>query len=182
MSEILNGLEGVVCLIDDTLVFGHTKEEHDRRLSAVLTPLETAGVTLNNDKCSFGQESLKFLGHVIDKGGIQPDPDKTAAIRNMPAPQNISELRRFMGTVTQLGKFTPNLAQLSQPLCDLLLSSRRVWNRGPSQGEAYSLVKMELSKPSVLAPTARVKVTAVTAICVSSYCKSQSHCSHCNLC
>ena len=162
MSRILSGLEGVVCLIDDTLVFGHTKEEHDRRLTAVLTRLETAGVTLNKDKCSFGQESLKFLGHVIDKEGIRPDPDKTAAIWDMPAPQNISDLRRFMGMVTQLGKFTPNLAELSQPLRDLL-SSKRSWNWGPSQREAFSLVKMELSKPSVLAhysPTARVKVTA----------------------
>eukprot|EP00731_Ephydatia_muelleri_P025773 Em0017g856a len=80
----------------------------------------------------------------------------------MPAPQNISDLRRFMGMVTQLGKFTPNLAELSQPLRDLL-SSKRSWNWGPSQREAFSLVKMELSKPSVLAhysPTARVKVTA----------------------
>ena len=111
MSRILNGLEGVVCLIDDTLVFGHTKEEHDRRLTAVLTSLETAGVMLNKDKCSFGQESLKFLGHVIDKEGIRPDPDKTAAIWDMPAPQNISDLRRFMGMVTQLGKFTHMIKQ-----------------------------------------------------------------------
>ena len=73
MSRILNGLEGVVCLIDDTLVFEHTREEHDRRLTAVLTNLETAEVTLYKDKCSFGQESLKFLGHIINKEGIRPD-------------------------------------------------------------------------------------------------------------
>ena len=161
MRRILNGLEGVVCLIDDTLVFGHTNDEHDRRLT-VLTRLETAGVTLNKDKCSFGQESLKFLGHVIDKEGIRPDPDKTAAIWDMPAPHNVSDHRRFMGMVTQLGKFTPNLAQLSQPLHDLLSTcSKSSWNWGPSQREAFSLVKMELSKPSVLAHynlTARVMV------------------------
>ena len=67
-----------------------------------------------------------------------------------------------MGMVTQLGKFTPNLAQLSQPLRDLL-SSKSSSNWEPSQREAFLLVKMESSKPSVLAhysPTARVKVTA----------------------
>eukprot|EP00731_Ephydatia_muelleri_P004755 Em0002g931a len=144
-SRILNRLEGVVCLIDDTLVFGHTKEEHDRSLTAILTRLETAGVTLNKDKCSFGQESLKFLGHVIDKEGIRPDPDKTAAIWDMPS-----------------HKTSQTSGELSQPLRDLL-SCKRSWNWGPSQREAFSLVKMELSKPSVLAhysPTARVKVTA----------------------
>eukprot|EP00731_Ephydatia_muelleri_P004100 Em0002g276a len=149
MSRILSGLEGVKSMTGGSQQYLRTR-------------LETAGVTLNKDKCSFGQESLKFLGHVIDKEGIRPDPDKTAAIWDMPAPQNISYLRRFMGMVTQLGKFTPNLAELSQPLRDLL-SSKRAWNWGPSQREAFSLVKMELSKPSVLAhysPTARVKVTA----------------------
>lgn len=60
--------------MDDVLVFGNTREEHDARLIDVLNRISQAGVTLNTDKCSFGQEKITFLGHVIDKTGISPDP------------------------------------------------------------------------------------------------------------
>ena len=72
MSTILEGLEGVVCQMDDVLVFGRTTAEHDKRLMAVLKRIEEAGATLNRDKCSFGQRQIKFLGHVITQEGKRP--------------------------------------------------------------------------------------------------------------
>ena len=77
---ILAGLEGVLCLIDDVLVFGRDQQEHDARLKAVLERLQEKGVTLNSDKCEFSKTKLKFLGHLLDQNGIQADPDKTSAI------------------------------------------------------------------------------------------------------
>ena len=70
MSKILSGLEGIVCQMDDVLIFGKTKDEHDARLVAALDRICSAGVTLNREKCLFGQDSLKFLGHVVNKHGI----------------------------------------------------------------------------------------------------------------
>ena len=55
--------------MDDVLVFGTDQEEHDRHLKAVLQRLERAGATLNREKCEFGKDSIKFLGHVIDQEG-----------------------------------------------------------------------------------------------------------------
>ena len=51
--------------MDDVLVFGQTKAEHDQRLKAVLESIQ-AGATLNVDKCDFSIDKVKFLGHVID--------------------------------------------------------------------------------------------------------------------
>ena len=116
MSAILEGLNGVLCQMDDVLIFGANREEHDSRLAAVLKRIQSAGVTLNPDKCKFRQSSVKFLGHLIDKNGIRADPDKTSAIVEMARPENISDLRRFMGMINQLGKFSSHLAELSQPL------------------------------------------------------------------
>ena len=93
MSKLLCGLEGIVCQMDDVLIFGKTKEEHDIRLTKALDRIHSAGVTLNREKCLFGQDSIKFLGHVVNKQGISADPDKVAAITQMKAPQNISALR-----------------------------------------------------------------------------------------
>ena len=99
-------------LIDYVLVFAGT-EEHDKRLKAVLDRIASAGATLILEKCSFQQTELKFLGHVLNANGVSPDPEKTRTIANMPAPDNIPGLCRFLGMVNQLGKFSPNLAELT---------------------------------------------------------------------
>ena len=60
MSRILSGLAGVVCQMDDVLIFGCNRAEHDARLKAALTKIKAARITLNRDKCAFGQEKLQF--------------------------------------------------------------------------------------------------------------------------
>lgn len=63
MSKILNGLLGVLFMIDNILVHGITQQEHDQRLMAVLESLHKANVTLNKDKCQFSRHSVTFLGN-----------------------------------------------------------------------------------------------------------------------
>ena len=107
------------------------QKTHDARLSAVLARLKEKGVTLNKEKCSFSQPRLKFLGHMVDEHGVSADPEKTAAVSEMSPPRNTTELRRFLGLANQLGKFSPNLAELSQPLRELLKKDR-AWFWGPT--------------------------------------------------
>ena len=66
MNEILEWLDGVLCQMDDVLIFGSTQAEHDSRPFAVLNRIEAAGVTLNPEKCEFRKEPVKFLGHIVD--------------------------------------------------------------------------------------------------------------------
>ena len=150
MGKILQGLPGVLCHMDDVLVFGRDIQEHDRRLEKVLQQIQAAGATLNQEKCQFRKSSLKFLGHLIDQTGIRPDPDKTSAIAEMPTPQNLSDLRRFMGMINQFGKFSSKLAELTEPLRQLL-SKKNSWSWGHPQNQAFAKVKLELMKPTVLA-------------------------------
>ena len=75
MSQMLVGLPGTVCMMDDILVFGATQEEHDDRLRTVLKRIQESGMTLNADKCQFSQKRVKFLGHIEDSTGIHPDPE-----------------------------------------------------------------------------------------------------------
>ena len=83
--------------MDDVLVFGRTKAEHDKRLFAVLQQIQKAGITLNTDKCEFWCDKLTFLGHIVSKQGISPDPAKIIAIEEMDPPTNVTEVRRFLG-------------------------------------------------------------------------------------
>ena len=80
MAEVIEGLEGVVCHIDDLLVWGRDQDEHDTRLHAVLQRVEKAGITLNVEKCELSKSEMAFLGHIISVTGIRPDPKKTEAI------------------------------------------------------------------------------------------------------
>ena len=93
MSQILEGLDGVVCMMDDVLVYGHTPDEHDSRLMSVLDKIKAAGVAVNEDKCQFSRTTIKFLGHFIDSTGIHPDQDKVQAIMEMKSPANVTEVR-----------------------------------------------------------------------------------------
>ena len=152
MSKIVSGLDEVLCQMDDILIFGCDIAEHISRVTAVLKRIEAVGVTLNLEKCEFAQPQVIFLGHVIDKSGIHADPNKTTAIINMCPPTSVSELRQFLGMINQLGKFTPNLAQLTQPLRELL-STKTQWLWGPAQAKAFDDIKAEISKPTTLACT-----------------------------
>ena len=62
MNRILEGLDGVLCHMDDILVHGADKVEHGVRLTAALKRIEAAGVTLNSEKCEFEKDRVKFLG------------------------------------------------------------------------------------------------------------------------
>ena len=90
--------------MDDILVYGRNQEEHNSRLMAVLECLKQARVTLNKDKCHFSVDRVTFLGHVIDHAGVDPDPKEVEAIQLMGSPKSPSDVRRFLGMVTQLGK------------------------------------------------------------------------------
>ena len=68
-------------------------------------------MTLNPEKCSFAKSSVKFLGHMIDSEGIKPDPDKVSAIEKFTTPSCIGDVRRFLGMINQLSKFSPHLSE-----------------------------------------------------------------------
>ena len=119
----------MLCQMDDVLIFGSDKAQHDQRLTTVLKRLQATGVTLNSEKCEFVKIRVKFLGHMIDLEGtesIQPDPEKISAIVKMTVPRNVPKLCRFLGMVNQLGKFSPRISELTQPLRELL-SSKQSW-------------------------------------------------------
>ena len=104
----------------------------------------------NLSKCKFGVDHVKFLGHIIYKEGVRADPDKVSAVVDMKAPSNVPELHRFLGLViNHLGKFSPKLAEISQPLRQLL-TVKSSWTWGPAQQSAFQNIKSKLMKPTVL--------------------------------
>ena len=167
MSTMLSGLQGVLSLMDDMLVLGHDKHQHDKRLEAVLSRIQSAGVTLNLSKCEFSMDQIKFLGHIVDKDRVRADPAKTQAVLELPPPSNVREMRCFVGMVNQLEKFIPNCADIICPLTELL-STKQAWQWGTPQDEAFSKIKQLLTEPRVLTLYDTSAATKISAD-VSSY-------------
>ena len=150
MESKLEGLEGVECQIDDILVHGESQKIHDERLHAVLKRLADSNITLNLVKCEFSKSEVRVLGNIVGANGISPDPSKFAAIVNLPAPKNITEVRSFLGMVNQLSKFTNHLADITKPLRDLLIK-KNSWIWSHAQDNAFKDITECLTTPPVLA-------------------------------
>ncbi len=93
--------------------------------------------------------SVKFLGHIITKEGVRPDPDKVSAINNMPTPECKQDVERLLGMVTYLGKFIPNMSELTEPLRELL-KANVLWSWQKCHDQAFEKVKTVLSNAPVL--------------------------------
>jgi hypothetical protein len=87
----------VIVFLDDILIYSKSKEEHEHHLRLVLQVLREHQLYAKLSKCSFYQEKIHYLGHIISEQGIAVDPEKIEAIRGWPTPRNVSEIRSFMG-------------------------------------------------------------------------------------
>nr|XP_037290288.1 uncharacterized protein K02A2.6-like [Rhipicephalus microplus] len=110
MNELLKGLPGVVCYLDDVLITGASHTECLARVEAVLQAFRDHGVKVRKEKCKFFLNSVKYLGHIIDENGVHPCVEKVEAIRETPTPKNISELKAYLGMITFYSKFMPNMS------------------------------------------------------------------------
>ena len=104
----------------DVPIFGTNQEDQDTCLQEALQRFCSAGVILNKDKCEFGTTHLTFLGQAIDCHGVSSDSKKTSAVTSVAKPKTRTDSRRFLRMINRLGKFNPHMAEISQPLCELL--------------------------------------------------------------
>lgn len=119
-KQIFEGIPGQISYIDDLLVFGKNQKEHDNNLRKVLEKAREKNIKFNQTKCKFSLNEIKFVGHIIGSFGVKPDNEKIKSIMEMPLPKNKNDLERFLGMVTYVAKFIPNLSEVTTNLRQLL--------------------------------------------------------------
>ena len=139
VESLLGDLSHVCVYLDDILVLGESETAHLQSLSRLLERLESAGVRLKQEKYSFMLPEVEYLGHSISAQGIRLLSGKVRAIRDGPRPQEISQLRSFLGMLNYYGKFLHNLATLLRPLYDLLRSAETWSWEEPQEGVISTL-------------------------------------------
>ena len=107
MSQILDGLQGVKCQMDDVIVYDTFRANHVENLRVALHRIADAKMTLNFEKCLFSKQQVPFLGSLIGPEGIMPQPENLRAITQMAEPTSVTEVRRFLGMANQLGNYAP---------------------------------------------------------------------------
>lgn len=132
MTMVLEGIENTESSMDDILVYAETLDDLETITKKVVDRLALAGLKLNEEKCVFRANRVKFLGHIFSGNGLEADPDKIAAIKLLELPQNKQQLQRLLGMVTYLSKFIPNLSMLTESM-RLLLPMDVAWLWGPEQ-------------------------------------------------
>ena len=118
MTHILRGLEWSICLvyIDDLIIFSRTFDEHITHLEQVFKRLREANVRLKPSKCHFVKPQVEYLGHVVSKDGLSPNPDKIKAVRDFPIPTNTTGVKAFLGLCNYYRRFIKGFAQIAAPL------------------------------------------------------------------
>jgi hypothetical protein len=110
----------MVVFIDNILIFSKNEEEHDEHLHLVLQKLRENQLYAKLNKCEFWLKEVSFLRHIISEGGISVDPSKVKDILSWKTPQNVSDIRSFLGLVGYYRRFIEGFSKISKPMTELL--------------------------------------------------------------
>ncbi|PNY17781.1 Ty3/gypsy retrotransposon protein [Trifolium pratense] len=139
----------VIVFFDDILVYSDTEASHIEHLACVFELLAKHQFYLKPQKCSFAQQQIGYLGHVVSAGTVAPDPEKINAIMDWPVPHSVKTLRGFLGLAGYYRKFVRNYASLASPLTSLLKKDAFQWS--DSALDSFNALKQALTTAPVLA-------------------------------
>ena len=140
VSQSFDGIQQVETDIDDILIWGQKDEDHDFQLIRCLEKAQKIGITMNINKCQFKAEELVYLGHKLTSNGVEPDEEKIRSIIGLPVPEDKKGIQQLLGLVNYVGKFIPNLSEITAPLRNLMVKNVS-WQWGNKQDVAFRKIK-----------------------------------------
>ena len=166
MGNVMGELHMKECFsfIDDIIIPGKDVEEELLRLRHAFQKLRENGLKLNPGKCAFFKRKVKYCGHVVSEDGIETDPEKTIKIEQWPIPQNVRDVRAYLGFSGYYRRFVKDYSKIARPLTDLMggipKKARKgkktnpevpPWRWGVQEQHAFDTLKKHLMSPPILA-------------------------------
>ena len=152
MNAILDpAIKGKYALVylDDVIVYSDTIENHRKHLEHVFELLRKEGLKIKPSKCEFARQEIVYLGHIITRKGISPNPAKIKDVANYPIPKDVKQLRTFLGLANYYRRFVRNFAQEAHPLTNLTRKNVD-WIWGKEESDAFNALKHRLTSSPIL--------------------------------
>ncbi len=151
MDRVLHGLSWstVLVYLDDVLVISQSVDQMLDRLWEVFLRLRGANLKLHPAKCRLFQRQVTYLGHLVSEQGIAPNPEKIKDVLEWPTPQDVRDVRQFLGLTGYYRRFVAGYSDMVQPLIDLTRKGVPfVWS--PACEEAFAALKKMLTEAPIL--------------------------------
>lgn len=152
MELIFRGLQWKTLLIylDDIILFSSNLDDHFVQLSEVLGRLQKAGLKLKPSKCDFFKNEVLYLGHVVNKDGVRPNPKIVHAVKNWKVPQNVKEVQQFLGLCNYYRQFILGFSEVAFEISQLTKKDVSfIWSEKCQ--EAFDKLKVALCEAPILA-------------------------------
>jgi hypothetical protein len=139
----------MVVFIDDILIFSKNEEDHDEHLCVVLQKLRENQLYAKLSKYKFWLKEVSFLGHIIFEGGISVDPSKVKDVLSWKTPQNISDIKSFLGLAGYYRRFIEGFSKFFKPMTELLAKGNTFeWT--PRRKTSFQEMKKRLTTAPVI--------------------------------
>ena len=139
----------VLVFFDDILIYSPNWNIHLEHVKQAFEILRHHKFFLKVNKCSFEQQELEYLGHIVTDQGVKVDQNKIQVMLDWPRPTNVSELYGFLGLTGYYRKFVRHYGILSRPLTNLLKKGQFRWTN--AKDTAFMLLKQAMTTTPTLA-------------------------------
>lgn len=135
--------------MDDLVCLGRSEKDHLKNLREIFEICRSKNLKLNPLKSNFFRPEVTYLGHLLSKEGVKPNPAKYQTIKSYPTPTSGDEAKRFVAFCNFYRKFIPGFSTLSRPLT--ALSKKNVKFKWTEECEkAFQTLKSKLLSPRIL--------------------------------
>ena len=151
MSQLLSGLVSteVWVYLDDVILFSKDVPSHFKTLDDVLTRIENANLKIKLQKCVFFKVELIFLGFLVNKDGIQPNPEKVKVVKEYPVPKSIENVRSFIGFTGFYRQFIEGYSRIALPLTAMFKKGAKfIWTT--TEQHAFETLRDKLLNEPIL--------------------------------
>ena len=149
-EEAFADMQGVNVIADDLIIAAENETEHDAIIHKMLQRARKENVVFNATKIQYKVTTVAYIGNIVTKDGMRPDPAKVEAVINMPKPSDKQGLLRLLGMIKYLSQYIPNESSITAPLRSLLKQGAE-WSWQHEHDDAMDKIRKTLARDTLLA-------------------------------
>ena len=140
----------MMCYVDDVVIATPTLEDHIERFDELFTCMKQAGLKCKPSKCEILRDSIKYLGRLVDKHAVRPDPKAVEAVLTSKAPKTDRQLTSFLGFANYYREFIKGYADKIYPMQQLMRNEGKKFTWTDEVQVSFENIKLELCEAPVL--------------------------------